>query len=109
MLRLPFWFTSAVQLSRVAVGVLLSAACGIANAQPVAAPQSAVPSRSDRFDRFVPETAPRFGIPAPWIKAVMQAKSRGAVRTVSAKGASMDTDHAADMGGLAVVPWRRSF
>ena len=80
---------------RVAVVVVLFAACGIANAQPVAVAQSAVTSKSDRIERFVAEAALRFGIPAFWIKAVMQAESRGAVRAVSPKGA---------MGLMQIMP-----
>jgi hypothetical protein len=75
--------------------VVLFAACAIANALPVAAAQSAVTSKSDRFNRFVAEAAVRFGIPASWIKAVMQAESRGAVRAVSPKGA---------MGLMQIMP-----
>lgn len=79
----------------VAVMVVLFAACDIANAQPVAAAQSAVTSKSDRIERFVAEAVLRFGIPASWIKAVMQAESRGAVRAVSSKGA---------MGLMQIMP-----
>ncbi|MBN9559469.1 MAG: lytic transglycosylase domain-containing protein [Alphaproteobacteria bacterium] len=79
----------------VAVMVVLFAACGIANAQPVAPAQSAVTSKSDRIERFVAEAALRFGIPASWIKTVMQAESRGAVRAVSPKGA---------MGLMQIMP-----
>ena len=71
----------------VVVMVVLFAACGIANAQPVAAAQSTVTSKSDRIERFVAEAALRFGIPTSWITAVMQAESRGVVRAVSPKGA----------------------
>ena len=79
----------------VAVMVVLFAACGIANARPVAAAQSTITSKSDRIERFVTEAALRFGIPASWIKAVMQAESRGAVRAVSPKGA---------MGLMQIMP-----
>ena len=71
----------------VAVIVVLFAACGIVNAQPVAVAQSTVTSKSDRIERFVAEAALRFGIPASWIKVVMQAESQGAVRAVSPKRA----------------------
>jgi hypothetical protein len=37
--------------------------------QPVAAGQSAVPSKSDRIERFIAEAVLRFGILAFWIKA----------------------------------------
>ena len=73
----------------------LLAACRIANAQPVVAAQSAVTSKSDRIERFVAEAALRFGIPESWIKSVMQAESRGAVRAVSPKGA---------MGLMQIMP-----
>jgi len=79
----------------VVVMVVLFAACGIANAQPVAAAQSTVTSRSDRIERFVAEAALRFGIPTSWITAVMQAESRGVVRAVSPKGA---------MGLMQIMP-----
>ncbi len=79
----------------VVVMVVLFAACGIANAQPVAAAQSTVTSKSDRIERFVAEAALRFGMPASWIKAVMQAESRGDVRAVSPKGA---------MGLMQIMP-----
>ena len=94
----------------VVVALVLFAACDIANAQTVAAAQSTVPSKSDRIERFVAEAALRFGIPASWIKTIMQAESRGDVRAVSPKGAMADADHAADVGRLAVAlrPWRRS-
>jgi soluble lytic murein transglycosylase-like protein len=80
---------------RITVTVLLFAACGIAYARHPAAAQSVVTTKSDRFDRFVAEAAVRFGIPASWIKAVMQAESRGAVRAVSPKGA---------MGLMQIMP-----
>lgn len=72
---------------RIAVVVVLFAASSIANAQPVAAAQSAVPSKNDPLGPFVAEAALRFGIPVSWIKAVMQTESRGTVQAVSPKGA----------------------
>lgn len=79
----------------VVVMAVLFAACGIANAQPVASAQSVVTSKSDRIERFVAEAALRFGIPASWIKTIMQEESRGAVRAVSRKGA---------MGLMQIMP-----
>ena len=79
----------------VVVALVLFAACDIANAQTVAAAQSTVPSKSDRIERFVAEAALRFGIPASWIKTIMQAESRGDVRAVSPKGA---------MGLMQIMP-----
>lgn len=80
---------------RAVVMVVLFATCGIADAQRVAAAQSGITLKSDRIERFVAEAALRFGIPASWIKAVMQAESRGAVRAVSPKGA---------MGLMQIMP-----
>ncbi len=75
--------------------VVLFAACSVANATPVAAAQSAETSKTDRIERFVAKAALRFGIPASWIEAVMQAESRGAVHAVSSKGA---------MGLMQIMP-----
>ena len=66
--------------------VLLSAG-GITHALAGQRRPPAVTSESGRFVRFVSEAALRFGIPASWITAVMQAESRGLVRAVSLKGA----------------------
>jgi len=79
----------------VVVMVVLFAACGIANAQPVAAAQSTGTSKSDRIERFVAEAALRFGIPTSWINAIMQLESRGVARAVSPKGA---------MGLMQIMP-----
>jgi hypothetical protein len=75
--------------------VALFAVSDIAKAQPVAAAQPAVTTKSGRFESFVAEAELRFGIPASWIKAVIQAESRGAVRAVSPKGA---------MGLMQIMP-----
>ncbi len=81
--------------ARVAVVVVLFAVCSVANAQPAAAAQSGVMSKSDQIEHFVAEAALRFGIPASWISTVMQAESRGAVHAVSSKGA---------MGLMQIMP-----
>ena len=74
------------QVSLAIVLVLLFAG-GIAHAQAGHRRSPAVTSGSGRFVRFVSEAALRFGIPASWITAVMQAESRGFVRAASPKGA----------------------
>jgi hypothetical protein len=79
----------------VVIMVVLFATYGITNAQSVAAAQSTVRSKSDRIERFVAEAALRFGIPASWIKAIIQAESRGGVRAMSPKGA---------MGLMQIMP-----
>jgi soluble lytic murein transglycosylase-like protein len=75
--------------------VVLFAAFGVDNAQPVAAAQSAVTSKSDRIEHFVAEAAQRFDIPASWIRSVMQTESRGTAHAVSPKGA---------MGLMQIMP-----
>jgi len=80
---------------RVATMVVLLVASGTANAQPSAAAQSAVTSKSDPLEPFVAEAAQRFSIPASWIRAVMQTESQGTVRAVSPKGA---------MGLMQIMP-----
>ena len=57
-------------------------------------PNSATPS-SDPFAAFVSEASQLFGIPASWIRAVMQVESAGDVRSVSPKGA---------MGLMQIMP-----
>ncbi|WP_244495058.1 lytic transglycosylase domain-containing protein [Bosea sp. Root483D1] len=52
---------------------------------PAAAIEQTAPS--DPHDAHIAEAAQRFGIPAPWIRAVMRIESAGDVRAVSAKGA----------------------
>jgi hypothetical protein len=79
----------------IVVMVVLFAASGIANAQPIAAAQSAVPPTNDPLGPFVAEAAQRFDIPASWIRAVMQTESRGTVHAVSPKGA---------MGLMQIMP-----
>jgi Transglycosylase SLT domain len=78
-----------------AVVVVLLVTSGTANAQLSAAAQSAVAPKSDPFGPFVAEAARRFGIPASWIRAVMQTESQGTVRAVSPKGA---------MGLMQIMP-----
>ena len=79
----------------LAIVLVLLWASGVAHAQAGDRRVSAVTSESGRFARFVSEAALRFGIPAPWITAVMQAESRNVVRAVSPKGA---------MGLMQIMP-----
>ena len=59
------------------------------------ATSGAASSHADPFAAFVAEAAQRFGIPASWIRAVMQAESGGDARAVSPKGA---------MGLMQIMP-----
>ena len=56
---------------------------------------TASPSAADPFAAFVAEASQRFGIPASWIRAVMQVESVGDVRALSPKGA---------MGLMQIMP-----
>lgn len=66
---------------------------GLAVATSLGGPVSAQNAPADRasvaepYAAFVTEAARRFGIPAPWIRAVMHVESRGDVRAISPKGA----------------------
>jgi hypothetical protein len=79
---------------RVVILLAMLAAGSVAGARPAAASPSAT-SKSSPFEPFVAEAALRFGIPASWINAIMQAESRGIVRAVSPKGA---------MGLMQILP-----
>ncbi len=57
---------------------------GLASAQSAPADRASV---ADPYAAFVTEAARRFGIPEPWIRAVMRVESRGDVRAISPKGA----------------------
>jgi len=67
-----------------------------ARAQSAPPPAPAQSHASDGpFADFIAEASRRFGIPAAWIRAVMQAESDGDARAVSAKGA---------MGLMQIMP-----
>ena len=68
---------------------------GVAYAEPVSAKPLGSAEASDPFAAFVAEASQRFGIPASWIRAVMQVESVGDVRALSAKGA---------MGLMQIMP-----
>jgi hypothetical protein len=53
------------------------------------------PSRADPYATFIAEAAQRFGVPEPWIRAVMRVESRGDVRAISSAGA---------MGLMQIMP-----
>ena len=68
--------------------------------KPAAAQQAPFPSRpsnsvTDPIARYVEEASQRFGIPAPWIHAVMQVESAGEIGVTSSAGA---------MGLMQVMP-----
>jgi hypothetical protein len=68
--------------------------------QPAAAQQPTLPSRpanstNNPIAGYVEEASQRFGIPAPWIRAVMQVESAGEIGVTSSAGA---------MGLMQVMP-----
>ncbi len=78
-------------------GIALALLIGSGVTDPAPAteiPNSVTPS-SDPFAAFVSEASQLFGIPASWIRAVMQVESAGDVRSVSPKGA---------MGLMQIMP-----
>lgn len=83
---------SVVSLGIVAV---LLIAGGVVHADPVAAAPPTIATTVDPFAVFVAEASQRFGIPASWIRAVMQVESGGDVRALSPKGA---------MGLMQIMP-----
>jgi soluble lytic murein transglycosylase-like protein len=68
---------------------------GVAYVEPVSAKPLGGAAASDPFAAFVAEASQRFGIPASWIRAVMQVESVGDVRALSARGA---------MGLMQIMP-----
>ncbi|HWB50360.1 MAG TPA: lytic transglycosylase domain-containing protein [Stellaceae bacterium] len=52
-----------------------------------AAPSSSASAAIDPFGAFIKEAARRFGVPALWLRIVMEAESAGDARAVSPKGA----------------------
>jgi hypothetical protein len=75
--------------------LVLLAVAGIAHAEPVAPEQHNVAAAADPISTMVAEASQRFGIPASWIRAVMQVESFGDVRALSPKGA---------MGLMQIMP-----
>ena len=77
-----------------AVSVLL-VVVGVAHSEPVAPEQHIVATAADPIAAIIAEASQRFGIPASWIRAVMQVESFGDVRALSPKGA---------MGLMQIMP-----
>jgi soluble lytic murein transglycosylase-like protein len=79
-----------------AVFAAITLTCGVpAYAQTAAVRVAQAGSVADRFAALIAEAAQRSGIPASWIRAVMQAESAGDARAVSPKGA---------MGLMQIMP-----
>jgi soluble lytic murein transglycosylase-like protein len=74
---------------------VLLAVDAVAAAEPVATQQRNVATAADPITAVLAEASQRFGIPASWIRAVMQVESFGDVRALSPKGA---------MGLMQIMP-----
>jgi soluble lytic murein transglycosylase-like protein len=77
----------------IAVALLIGS--GMGHAKPAAAAPRAGAEATDPFAAFMAEASQRFGIPASWIRAVMQAESAGDAHALSPKGA---------MGLMQIMP-----
>ena len=77
------------------LAALLIIGCCAACAQAATAPPAMAESANGPFAAFVTEASQRFGIPATWISAVMQAESFGDARAMSPMGA---------MGLMQIMP-----
>lgn len=85
----PIWITVcrkfAGYLSGIGIGIVLalslhcSACAATTRAMPIAGP--------DPYAAFITEASHRFGLPASWLRAVMQVESAGNPTAVSPKGA----------------------
>ena len=103
----PAWFCRVFRFrsssrrrgsSACAAAVMMGAAMLATTANAQTAPTTGVSPRSPSADLvadYIAEAAQRFGVPAPWIRAVMRAESDGNVREVSPKGA---------MGLMQIMP-----
>jgi len=88
------WARSRPFLCGVAA-ILLLAGSNSASAAPFAWNLPNVMAAADSFAAFVTEASQRFGIPASWIRAVIQAESMGDAKALSSKGA---------MGLMQIMP-----
>jgi Transglycosylase SLT domain len=77
------------------IAIVLLIDGGMARAEPAAAAPLGGCEAIDPFAAFVAEASQRFGIPASWIRAVMQVESAGNVHALSPKGA---------MGLMQIMP-----
>jgi hypothetical protein len=84
-----------VVLAMVLLPSLTAAVACPAHAEPFVLNQSKSGTAADPFADFVAEAAQRFGVPIPWINAVMMLESGGSVRAISPAGA---------MGLMQIMP-----
>ena len=80
---------------RVGIAALMLIAAGPDCAESVAGPESGIRAPAGSIADFIAEASQRFGIPAPWIRAVLQVESAGDVHALSPAGA---------MGLMQIMP-----
>ena len=85
--RIPRNLTRSWPLLCGAAANLLLVGSNSAFAAPFARDASNTTAMADLFAAFVTDASQRFGIPASWIRAVIQAESFGDARALSPKGA----------------------
>jgi hypothetical protein len=77
------------------VAIAMGSCCSETRAQQVAAPHVVDNDSAKAISALIAEASHRFGIPAPWIRAVIGAESAGNLHAVSPKGA---------MGLMQIMP-----
>ena len=86
---------SAMSMIGILLALGVAGSAGLAHAEPAIAAQPHEASAADPYASFVHEAAQRFGVPAPWISAVMAMESGGDVLALSPQGA---------MGLMQIMP-----
>ena len=81
------WSLRLCCLLLLSVAVVVLAGGVGAHADSTAGREEPISLPNDAFAGFITEASQRFGIPASWIRAVMQVESAGHVRALSPKGA----------------------
>ncbi|OJU43095.1 MAG: hypothetical protein BGN99_12350 [Alphaproteobacteria bacterium 65-37] len=84
-----------MSMALILLALSMTGFAGAVYAEPVVATQSRSTPVIDPFASFVHEAAQRFGVPAPWISAVLTAESGGDEGAVSPQGA---------MGLMQIMP-----
>ncbi|MGH7073418.1 MAG: lytic transglycosylase domain-containing protein [Stellaceae bacterium] len=93
--RLPFRRAVGYVIACSIIAAVLLSACGPACSQTVVAASPSASPIDRPIATFVSQAAHRFGIPAAWVRAVIETESGGNVGAVSPKGA---------MGLMQIMP-----
>jgi soluble lytic murein transglycosylase-like protein len=71
----------------IVAAIAIGSCCSETHAQQVAAPHVVDNDSAKAISALIVKASHRFGLPAPWIRAVMSVESAGNLRAVSPKGA----------------------